>query len=84
MGAFVYLFVNGGLLAITKSTGELRSPSMIYIIAGLAGFQHNVFTDLVKRVMKVLQLESTQTLEHTKQRQDEHDQPELPSNKIQE
>nr|MBC8506457.1 hypothetical protein [Chloroflexota bacterium] len=57
MGAIIYLFMSAGILAI--SSGDISSPVSIYILAGLAGYQHNVFTDLVKRMLKVLQVEKT-------------------------
>ncbi len=55
MGAIVFLFMSAGLLSI--SGGDINSPVVIYILSGLAGYQHNVFTDLVKRMLKVLQIE---------------------------
>ncbi len=52
MGAFVHLMLSAGLLSL--ASGNLSSPLVIYILAGLAGYQHNVFTDLIKRLLKVL------------------------------
>ncbi len=57
MGAIIFLFVLAGALSIAG--GEISSPYVIYILAGLAGYQHNIFTDLVKRMLKVLQIEDS-------------------------
>jgi hypothetical protein len=55
LGAIIYLFVSAGALSIT-SGGEISSPMIIYILAGLSGYQQNIFTDLVKRMLKALEL----------------------------
>ena len=55
MGAIIYLFMMLGSLSI--SSGDISSPVIIYILAGLAGYQHKVFTNLVKRMLKVLEIE---------------------------
>jgi hypothetical protein len=57
MGAFIFLIMQGGLISITGSVDSITSPIVIYILAGLAGYQHNVFTDLIKRLMKVFGIE---------------------------
>lgn len=57
MGAFIFLIMQGGLLSITGSVNNITSPVVIYILAGLAGYQQNVFTDLIKRLMKVFAIE---------------------------
>ena len=36
---------------------EITSPLIIYLLAWLAGYQQNVFTSLVKRMLKVFQVE---------------------------
>ncbi len=59
MGAFVHLMLSAGLLSL--SSGNLSSPLVIYIFAGLAGYQHNVFTDLIKRLLKVLAVSESKT-----------------------
>ena len=55
MGAIIYLFVSAGALSITAGD-EISSPMIIYILAGLSGYQHNIFTDLVKRMLKALEI----------------------------
>ncbi len=55
MGAITYLFVSTGALSIVQSE-EISSPMTIYILAGLSGYQHNIFTNLVKRMIKTMQI----------------------------
>ncbi|MBC8509616.1 MAG: hypothetical protein H8D34_32615, partial [Chloroflexi bacterium] len=50
MGAIIFLFMNSGLLTIAGGGSIIT-----YILAGLAGYQHNVFTDLVKQLLKKLE-----------------------------
>ncbi|RME08327.1 MAG: hypothetical protein D6803_01515 [Anaerolineae bacterium] len=59
LGAFTYLLLSAGVLSL--SSGDLSSPLVMYILAGLTGYQHNVFTDLVKRVLKVFSVEEENT-----------------------
>jgi hypothetical protein len=54
MGAVVYLFLHVGLFSIVGADADIASPLVIYVFAWLAGYQQNVFTDLVKRMMKTL------------------------------
>jgi hypothetical protein len=54
MGAVVYLFLHVGLFSIVGADTDIASPLVIYVFAWLAGYQQNVFTDLVKRMMKTL------------------------------
>ncbi|MBM3143418.1 MAG: hypothetical protein FJ010_00345 [Chloroflexi bacterium] len=56
MGAIIHLFMQAGLISLAN--GEINSPVIIYILAGLAGYQHNVFTALIKRMLKVLDVGS--------------------------
>ncbi len=51
MGAVIYLVMSSGLISIAGG-----SSIITYILAGLAGYQHNVFTDLVKQLLKKLEL----------------------------
>ncbi len=53
-GAVVFLFMHVGLNSIIGPNGEISSPFVIYVLAWLSGYQHNIFTDLVKRMMKTL------------------------------
>ena len=61
MGAIIYLFMMLGSLSITS--GEISSPVITYILAGLAGYQHKVFTNLVKRMLKVLEFDEQEEVE---------------------
>lgn len=54
LGLAVWLIMRSGLSAVNGPL-NIQSPLLIYFIAWLAGYQHNVFTDLVKRAMKVLE-----------------------------
>lgn len=54
MGAVVYLFLHVGLFSIVGADADIASPLVIYVFAWLAGYQQNIFTDLVKRMMKTL------------------------------
>jgi len=58
LGAFVYWIMRGGLIAITNADTAVEAPWVIYILAWLAGYQHNVFTSLVKRVIKIFDTDS--------------------------
>lgn len=60
IGAFVYMVMRAGLISLTGSTSQtIASPYIIYVLAWLGGYQHNVFTVLVKRVIKVFVEPST-------------------------
>jgi hypothetical protein len=54
IGAVVYLFMHVGLFSIVGANANIASPLVIYVFAWLAGYQQNIFTDLVKRMMKTL------------------------------
>ena len=59
IGAFIYWIMRAGLISLTA--GEVKtidSPYIIYILAWLAGYQHNVFTSIVKRILKILEIGS--------------------------
>jgi hypothetical protein len=57
VGAATYLLLRAGLLSLMSSTADIQSPIAIYVVALLAGFRHNVFTDLVRRILNVFQVE---------------------------
>ena len=59
IGAVVYLFMHVGLYTTIGNKGDIASPLLIYVLAWLAGYQQNIFTDLVKRMMKTLMGEGT-------------------------
>ena len=51
VGAAVYLFLRAGLLSLMNSSTDIQSPIVIYVLGLLAGYRHNVFTDLVRRIL---------------------------------
>ena len=59
MGVFIFMIMQGGLLSITGSLESITSPIVIYILAGLAGYQQNVFTEIIKRLIKVFEIQSS-------------------------
>jgi hypothetical protein len=59
IGAVVFTIMRVGLLSLTMSgSQQIGSPIVIYILSWLCGYQHNVFTDIVKRVLKVFESEA--------------------------
>jgi hypothetical protein len=57
VGAVIYLILRAGLLSITGPNQDITSPLIIYLLAWLAGYQQNVFTGIVKRMLKVFEIE---------------------------
>jgi hypothetical protein len=58
VGAFIYLIMGAGLLSLTGGANQpISSPLVIYVLAWLAGYQHNIFTDIVKRLLKVFEIQ---------------------------
>ena len=55
VGAAVYLFLRAGLLSLMNSSSDIQSPIVIYVLALLAGYRHNVFTDLVRRILNTFE-----------------------------
>ncbi len=55
VGLFMYGAIQVGLLSLTNN-GSINSPFIIYVLAWLGGYQHNVFTDIVKRVIKAFEI----------------------------
>ncbi len=56
VGLFIYGSIQVGLLSLTN--GNIDSPFIIYILSWLGGYQHNVFTDMVKRMLKAFEFGS--------------------------
>ena len=54
LGLVVWAIMRSGLMALTGASG-VQSPLLIYLFAWLSGYQHNVFTDVIKRVIKVFE-----------------------------
>jgi hypothetical protein len=62
IGAFIYWVMRAGLISLTG--GDIKtidSPYIVYILAWLAGYQHNVFTSIVKRILKILEIGAEDT-----------------------
>jgi len=57
VGAVIYLILRAGLLSLSGPAQEITSPLIIYLLAWLAGYQQNVFTSLVKRMLKVFEID---------------------------
>jgi len=57
VGAAVYLILRAGLLSLMNSSTDIQSPIVIYVLALLAGYRHNVFTDLVRRILNTFEAE---------------------------
>lgn len=58
VGIAVYLFMHTGMLSLLGSDSSIASPIIIYVLAWLAGYQHNIFTEIVRRMMRVFRIES--------------------------
>ena len=57
IGAVIFLTIRAGLLSITGAGEAIHSPLIIYLVACLAGYQQNVFTRLVKRLLQSFRLD---------------------------
>jgi len=57
VGAAVYLFLRAGLLSLMNSSSDIQSPIVLYVLGLLAGYRHNVFTDLVRRILNTFKAE---------------------------
>jgi hypothetical protein len=54
--------MRAGLTSLTNGQSQtISSPFVIYILAWLAGYRHNIFTEIVKRILKVFELGGTPT-----------------------
>lgn len=60
LGAFVYLVMQGGLVAMTidnsSGTTQVSFPLPIYVLSFIVGFQQNVAYDLIRRILSVFRL----------------------------
>lgn len=66
IGAVIFIIMRVGLLSLTMGgSQQIASPMVIYILSWLGGYQHNVFTDIVKRVLKAFENESSPPKETT-------------------
>ena len=57
VGAVIFLIMRAGLLSITGPSEAISSPLVIYLLAWLSGFQQNVFTDMIRRLLQVFKIE---------------------------
>ncbi len=56
VGLVVYMILLGSLNSMMGGSPQgISSPIIIYLLAWLAGYQHNVFTDMIKRILKVFE-----------------------------
>lgn len=55
VGLFIYAVLEIGVLSISGGS-QVQSPFVIYVLSWLGGYQHNVFTDIVRRVLKVFEV----------------------------
>lgn len=56
VGLVVYMILLGSMNSMVGGAADsLSSPIIIYLLAWLAGYQHNVFTDMIKRILKVFE-----------------------------
>jgi hypothetical protein len=58
VGAVIFLVLRAGLLSLTGPGQSITSPLSMYAIAWLSGYQHNVFTDILKRILKIFKVGS--------------------------
>jgi hypothetical protein len=57
VGAATFLLVRTGLLSLMESPADIQSPIIIYFLGFLVGYRHNVFTELVQRVLNAFRVE---------------------------
>jgi len=58
VGAVIFLVLRAGLISLTGPDQAITSPFVMYVIAWLSGYQHNVFTDILKRILKIFEVGS--------------------------
>ncbi len=58
VGLFIYGVIQVGLFSMTN--GNIVSPFIIYILAWLGGYQQNVLTDIIKRLLKTFEISSSE------------------------
>ncbi len=57
IGAFIFLFIKLGFSFVAgNSDVQVASPFFIYLLAWIAGFQQNVVYDMVRQILKRLQI----------------------------
>ena len=59
LGVFVFLVMQAGLISMTGGTAQvMQSAIPTFVLAWLSGFQQNVAYDIVRRLLKVFQIEN--------------------------
>jgi hypothetical protein len=73
LGAFVFLIIQAGFLSLTAGSEDdaIRSASVIYVLAWVAGFKQNVVYEMVRRVLDVFRV-------NTEDKPAESGEPDLP------
>lgn len=56
LGVFVYGMIGAGLIYWASGSTEISSPSIIYMLAFVVGYQQNVALDLMRRILQVFRL----------------------------
>ncbi len=61
LGGVMFLFIKGGLIAVTPESGaDIDSPYIIYILAWIVGYQQNVAYDIIRRVLRVFRIQGAE------------------------
>jgi hypothetical protein len=55
VGAIIFMIIRAGLLSLTGPS-NISSPFIMYVLAWMGGYQQNIFTDIVKRVLKLFEI----------------------------
>jgi hypothetical protein len=55
VGAVIFLIIRAGLISLT-GPDEISSPFIMYLLAWLSGYQQNIFTDILKRILKLFEI----------------------------
>jgi hypothetical protein len=56
VGAVVFLIIRAGLFSLSGPGQAITSPFIMYTLAWLCGYQQNVFTDILKRILKIFEV----------------------------
>ena len=62
LGAFIFLVIQAGFLSLTAgatASASIRSASVIYVLAWVAGFKQNVVYEIVRRILDVFSVNSS-------------------------
>jgi hypothetical protein len=56
LGVFIYAAIGGGIVYYSTGNEELTSPTIIYILAFIVGYQQNVAYDIMRRILRLFRL----------------------------